>query len=73
MAKIELKGTVERVVRVNGKAEAQVLLTVPMAQIMNVPLGKVDIQLESTQGALFTGPMRGTESNIHPRKPKVKA
>lgn len=69
MAKIEIKGSVEKVVRQNGKSEAQVLITVPMSMITQVPLGKVNIILESEQGALFEktvirGDKRGQRSPV---------
>lgn len=62
MAKVEIKGSVERIVRANGKAEAQVLLLVPMDQVLAIPMGKVSVTMESVQGALFSGAVRGDKT-----------
>jgi hypothetical protein len=53
MTKIEIKGTVEKIVRQNGKAEAQMLITILLAQGINVPLGPVAISVQTMQSSIF--------------------
>lgn len=50
---IELKGTVEKVVRANGKADAQMTVTIPLSDAINIPLGAVRISIQTLQSALF--------------------
>lgn len=54
MAKqIQIKGTIEKIVRVAGKAEAQMVVTIPVSLSVEVPLGAVSMTVESLQSALF--------------------
>lgn len=53
MAKIEIKGTIEKIVRQNGKAEAQMLVTIPLSQSIDIPLGPVAITVQTMQSSIF--------------------
>lgn len=52
-AKMELNGTVEKIVRQAGKAEAQMVVTVPVSQSIAIPLGAVVMTIQTKQSALF--------------------
>lgn len=47
-----IKGKIEKVVRINGKEEAQMLVTFPAALSADIPLGDVIINIEQAQGAM---------------------
>ena len=47
------KCTIEKIVRQNGKAEAQMVITIPLSQSVNVPLGAVRMTVQTLQSALF--------------------
>lgn len=53
MAKIKTKATIEKIVRVAGKAEAQALLTFPVALAADMPVGAVMVEVETLQSAMF--------------------
>lgn len=55
MAKIELRGNIEKIVRIDGKSEAQMLVTIPVAHASSLPTGKVSITIESLQTSMFPG------------------
>lgn len=63
---VDAEDIVEKVVRVNGKASAQVVITIPAALSGDFPMGKVHMKIESVQGELFNRPVRGKENNRHP-------
>lgn len=48
-----MKGVVEKVVRQNGKQDAQVLITIPATLVSDIPLGAVSLTIETLQSALF--------------------
>ena len=50
---IKLKGIIGKVVRVNGKAEAQMIVTIPVSAASELPLGEVLITIEETQISMF--------------------
>lgn len=52
MAKIDLRATVEKVVRANGKNGAQIVITIPIKNAGDVPLGNVKLSLEEIQTEL---------------------
>ena len=52
-SKIELSGTVEKIVRQAGKAEAQMVITIPVSQSIAVPLGAVVMTIQTKQSAMF--------------------
>lgn len=62
--KIEIKATVEKVMRVNGKAQAQVVITIPESSTQDFPLGAVMLGIQSLQSALFDKnvPIRGAKA-----------
>ncbi len=50
MAKeVNLKGIVEKVVRVNGKPSAQIIISIPMSMAMEIPLGGVAMTIAPLQ------------------------
>lgn len=66
MAKpVEVKGRIQKITRVNGKAEAQMIVTIPVDQSTDIPLGEVTLIIEQVQGDLFEGPAprRGRQQN----------
>jgi hypothetical protein len=71
MAKIELKGVVERVLRSNGKP-TKMVVSIAAEHSANVPLGNVSMQIEAVQGALFSGPKAsGVGPSDHPAGRRV--
>ena len=50
--KIKMKATVEKVMRMNGKAQAQVVITIPESSTQDFPLGAV----------MLTVPIRGAKA-----------
>lgn len=50
---VKIKGTVEKVTIANGKAMAQVVLTIPIALATSIPLGSVSVTMQTLQSALF--------------------
>lgn len=62
--KIEMKATVEKVMRMNGKAQAQVVITIPESSTQDFPLGAVMLTVQPLQSALFdkTVPIRGAKA-----------
>lgn len=50
---IEIKGTIEKVVRKVGKETAEVVLSIPTSQSLQVPLGPVLIQVQKLQAEMF--------------------
>ena len=64
MAKaIEIKATVEKVVRQNGKQDAQVVITLPVSAVADCPLGAVMLTIQPLQSAMFgdNQPVRGAK------------
>lgn len=62
MAKVEIKATVEKVVRQNGKQDAQVVITLPVSAVADFPLGAVMLTIQPLQSAMFGNgnkPIRG--------------
>lgn len=53
MAEIKIKGTVEKIVRANGKNDAQLVITIPVVQSTEVPLGAVSLSIQSLQSSMF--------------------
>jgi len=54
MAKAQtIKGTVEKVVRQNGKQDAQVVITIPANLVQDIPLGAVSLTIQTLQSAMF--------------------
>lgn len=53
MAKIEIKATVDRIVRQDGKADAKMIVSIPTSQSVNIPLGAVVISIQTQQSAMF--------------------
>jgi len=53
MAKITIKATVEKIVVQNGKKDAQVVITVPVNSVTDIPTGAVSVTIETLQSALF--------------------
>lgn len=53
MTKANFKGTVEKVVRQNGKQTAQLVITVLASDAQNIPLGAVSLSIETLQSAMF--------------------
>lgn len=49
----KIKATIEKVVRQNGKVNAQVVMTIPAASVPDVPLGMVTITMEPLQVSMF--------------------
>jgi hypothetical protein len=64
MAKIEIKGTIEKIVRQDGKVEAQMTVSIPASASMDVPLGAVTLAIQSLQSSMFgkNKPIRGAKS-----------
>lgn len=58
MAKIEMIGSVERVLRANGKEEAILTITIPVSRSADIPMGKVTLHLERLQGEMPFPPER---------------
>lgn len=50
---IEIKGKVEKVVRQAGKNDAQVVITIPVNQSVEIPLGAVSMSIQTLQSAMF--------------------
>lgn len=50
---IEMTGTVEKVVRMNEKAEAQMVVTIPVSLSSTIPVGKVHITITAMQSDMF--------------------
>lgn len=50
---IDLKGNIEKVVRTNGKAGAEVKLMVPADLASKIPLGPVSISIEPIQKSML--------------------
>lgn len=50
---IEIVGTVEKVVRMNEKAEAQMVILIPVSVSSTVPMGKVHITIQAAQSDMF--------------------
>lgn len=62
MSALKLKGIIGKVVRVNGKAEAQMIVTIPVSAAADVPLGEVRMTIEEAQENLFKNkPIRGAK------------
>jgi len=61
---LKLKGIIGKVVRVNGKAEAQMIVTIPVSASPEVPLGEVLMTIEQIQISMDfkKGPIRGAKS-----------
>lgn len=53
MQEIKLKGTVEKVALINGKALAQVIVSVPANQVLSIPLGSVSLTIQTLQSSMF--------------------
>lgn len=51
--KIEVRGKIEKIVRQSGKAEAQMVVLVPLAQANDIPLGAVVMNIQTLQKHLF--------------------
>lgn len=63
--KVELTGSVDKIVRANGKPGAQVVITIPAEKGNIVPLGSVYITIESAQSELDlkgSGRVRGDKA-----------
>lgn len=52
MAKIEIIGTIAKIVRVAGKPGAQVVVSVPADKAQTIPLGDAYLSIESIQSEL---------------------
>ncbi len=50
--KIEVKGTIDKVVRQNGKTGAQIVVTIPALMANDIPMGGVIMTIEKNQTAL---------------------
>lgn len=50
---IEIKGNVEKIVRSAGKGMAQMTVTIPVSQSVEVPLGAVSMTIQTLQPAMF--------------------
>lgn len=60
-----MTGTIEKVTRANGKAGAQVVITVPASSATTIPLGSMVITFEPNQGELDLGPeAKGNRSRV---------
>ena len=64
MAKVKLTGVVERIMRSNGKP-TKMVVSIPVEQSAEVPLGDVVMQIESAQTEMFAGQMK--PSGVQPR------
>lgn len=53
---LKLKCVIDKVVRVNGKAAAQMIVTIPMAAASEIVLGETLMSLEEVQPGLFGKP-----------------
>ena len=53
MKAFEFKGTITKIVRANGKANAQMVIEIPTAKSAELPLGDMIISMEQTQSPLF--------------------
>lgn len=56
--KVEVKGTIDKVVRQNGKPGAQVVVTIPANLATAIPMGGVVITIEPNQTALNLSPVK---------------
>ena len=50
---IEIKGNIEKIVRSAGKGMAQMTVTIPVSQSVEVPLGAVSMTIQTLQSAMF--------------------
>lgn len=53
MAEQKIKGIIQKVARVNGKAEAQITVAIPAMAAGDVPLGEVFITIKPVQESMF--------------------
>lgn len=53
MAKIEIKAIVDKIVRQDGKAEAQMIVSIPVSASIDIPLGPVVMSIQTQQSAMF--------------------
>lgn len=61
MSEQKIKGIIQKVARVNGKAEAQITVAIPAMAAGDVPLGEVFITIKPVQESMFpTGKAKGT-------------
>jgi hypothetical protein len=53
MNDVKIKGTVEKIVRAFGQTDAQVTITIPISAASEIPLGAVNVTIQSLQSAMF--------------------
>ncbi len=61
---LKVEGVIKKVVRADGKADAQLHITIPVGKSANIPLGSVVMTIMQLQNELFDSkkPVRGAPS-----------
>lgn len=67
---IDIKGSVESVNKSKGKLYAKVVISVPVNSAGEIPLGEVNIKIQTLQNAMFGDAPGGAGGN--PRKGKIR-
>lgn len=50
---LRLKANITKVVRINGKAEAQMVVMIPVSASAEIPMGEVLLAIEPTQKSML--------------------
>lgn len=53
MSEQKIKGIIQKIARVNGKAEAQITVAIPATAAGDIPLGEVFITIKPVQESMF--------------------
>lgn len=60
--KIEVAAIINKITRINGKADAQMIVVIPMTASTEIPMGKVVISISEQQQTMFNKPFKGAKS-----------